>query len=219
MEAPVGTSMIENISLSDPLKIYDYERYAFITFVNDALCELALKHLPGVIVNGIYENSDGIKTPVIYKLSPVKTNIRSQECMVSPAIPNDQMRRDFDTCVCLIRDIFDKGKEIKHSYPFPSEHTTLDFMILYMRKVHGYCFYSGTRCEDERMLSSKACPLYIRGIPSHNQSVEEFENIRLFRDNYENGAKSVLQGGITKHENDLDEWLKMKKEAFIQDNI
>jgi hypothetical protein len=168
MEAPVGTSMIESISLSDPLKIYDYERYAFITFVNDALCELALKHLPGVLINDSYENNEGTKIDVEYKFAPVKTNIRSQECMVSPPIQNDQMKRDYDTCKTLIREILDKGKEIKHSYPFPNEQTTVDFMILYMRKVHGYCFYSGTRCEDERQLASKACPLYIRGIPSHN---------------------------------------------------
>jgi hypothetical protein len=77
MEAPVGTSMIENISLSDPLKIYDFERYAFITFVNDALCELALKYLPGVVLNGTYETNEGVKSDVTYKLAPVKTNIRS----------------------------------------------------------------------------------------------------------------------------------------------
>lgn len=113
--------MIESISVSDPLKIYDYERYAFITFVNDALCELALKHLPGVIINDNYENSEGTKIDVQYKFAPVKTNIRSQECMVSPPIQNDQMKRDYDTCKTLIREILDKGKEIKHAYPFPNE--------------------------------------------------------------------------------------------------
>jgi hypothetical protein len=39
-----------------------------------------------------------------------------------------------------------------------------------------------------------------------------------FRDNYENAAKNVLHGGILKYENDLDEWLKMKKESYVQDN-
>jgi hypothetical protein len=105
--------------------------------------------------------------------------------MVTPPLPIDQIKRDFDTAKTLIREIFDKEKEIKHSYPFPSEQTTLDFMILYLRKVHGYCFYSGTRCEDERMLSSRACPLYIRGLPAVNQSIEELDNIRDFRDTYE----------------------------------
>ena len=84
MEAPVGTSVIENISLSDPLKIYDYERYAFITFVNEALTELALKYLKGVEIKATLNNGEGQESSVIYRLNPVKANIRQAEPLMTP---------------------------------------------------------------------------------------------------------------------------------------
>ena len=30
-----------------------------------------------------------------------------------------------------------------------------DTLLLYLRKVHGYCFFSGVKAEDERQLSAK----------------------------------------------------------------
>jgi hypothetical protein len=45
--------------MSDPLKIYDYERYAFITFVTDTICELAMQHLKGVEISASIKNAEG----------------------------------------------------------------------------------------------------------------------------------------------------------------
>jgi hypothetical protein len=38
----------------------------------------------------------------------------------------------------------------------------LDLMLLYLRKVHAYCFYCGEEYDDERMLAAKCGPQHIR---------------------------------------------------------
>ena len=34
--------------------------------------------------------------------------------------------------------------------------------LLYLRRVHAYCYYGGEAYEDERMLASKCGPAYVR---------------------------------------------------------
>jgi hypothetical protein len=52
----------------------------------------------------------------------------------------------------------------------------LDFLVKYLRKVHGFCFYTGVRCEDERQLAIKTVQAYTRttatagGVPRTTQS-------------------------------------------------
>ncbi len=38
----------------------------------------------------------------------------------------------------------------------------LDVYLLYLRRVHAYCFYCGEEYDDERMLASKCGPQHIR---------------------------------------------------------
>ena len=42
------------------------------------------------------------------------------------------------------------------------EPSELDILVLYLRKVHAFCFYSGAEYEDERMLAAKCGPQVIR---------------------------------------------------------
>jgi hypothetical protein len=68
------------------------------------------------------------------------------------------------------------------------------------------------------MLSSKTSPLYVRGTEVINQTVEDFESARMFKENYENAAKKVLHSGIQKFENELDDFLAKKKEEYVVNN-
>lgn len=38
----------------------------------------------------------------------------------------------------------------------------LDLQILYLRRVHAYCFYLGEEYEDERTLAAKIGPQHLR---------------------------------------------------------
>ena len=75
-------------------------------------------------------------------------------------MPLDHVERDIDLCKRLVKEIFDAEKEIE--FPFErletdvdSADTKLDTLVLYMRKVHGYCFFCGVKCDDERALAGK----------------------------------------------------------------
>jgi hypothetical protein len=63
-----------------------------------------------------------------------------------------------DLCYQLIYDLFNPEKQIDMPADFfksqGRDEQQLDAMILYMRKVHGFCFYTGLRCDDERSLAA-----------------------------------------------------------------
>ena len=98
-----------------------------------------------------------------FKLCPVKNNQTLKAPKVTPDLPVDHVERDYVLCKKLIQDVFDKEKEIE--FPFgrlesevESLDARLDTLLLYMRHVHGYCFYSGIKCDDERALAAKCSP-------------------------------------------------------------
>lgn len=71
----------------------------------------------------------------------------------------------------LITEHFDKTFDL--NFPFdkieeinPSAEKTLDLMLLYMRKVHGYCLYCGLHCEDEHQLAQKCGSHHLRATVS-----------------------------------------------------
>ena len=85
---------------------------------------------------------------------------------VAPELPVDHIERDIDLCTRLIKEVFEYDKGIE----FPEQKITtefqtseskeahLDTLLLYLRKIHGFCFYSGIKCEDERVLTAKCGP-------------------------------------------------------------
>ena len=81
------------------------------------------------------------------------------------------VERDLDLCKRLIKEVFDQEREIE--FPFErleteveSVDSRLDTLILYMRQVHGYCFFCGVKCEDERALAGKWASQHLRLLPS-----------------------------------------------------
>lgn len=46
---------------------------------------------------------------------------------------------------------------------FLKKSQQLDLLLLYLRRVHAYCFYCGEEYDDERMLAAKCGPQHIRG--------------------------------------------------------
>ena len=157
---------LEQVIFSEPLKSKDFERFAWLEFESEDACNEAIADLETLVIRApeIYNTDD-------FKLCPVKNNQTLKAPKVTPDMPVDHLQRDYDLCKKLIQDVFDK--EIEVEFPFErlendieSLDARLDTLLLYMRQVHGYCFYSGIRCDDERALAAKCSPQYLRMPPS-----------------------------------------------------
>lgn len=75
----------------------------------------------------------------------------------------------------------------------------LDTLLVYLRKVHGYCFYSGIKCENERELAPKCSPMHLRQPPSVNRDLFDnsplYGSAKLFETNYLDAANKILKKG------------------------
>lgn len=78
------------------------------------------------------------------------------------------MRLDLEISKDLIIAL-DNEKKIEHNnilssnmFANKSPLYQLDLQILYLRKVHSYCFYCAAEYHDERMLSAKCGPIHLR---------------------------------------------------------
>jgi hypothetical protein len=64
----------------------------------------------------------------------------------------------------------------------------LDLMVLYLRRVHAYCFYCGEEYDDERMVASKCGPQHIRNCKRIDKeqfaTSSEWEGSKNFVENY-----------------------------------
>ena len=71
-----------------------------------------------------------------------------------------------EICKKLIVQVLDFEKKISPSIfekinevlKFLSIQQQLDLVLLYMRRVHAFCFYCGEEYDDERMLAAKCGP-------------------------------------------------------------
>ena len=140
-------------------------------------------------------------------------------------MPLDHAARDFELCKRLIQDVFDKEKEIE--FPFDKLESAvetldakLDTVLLYLRQVHGYCFYSGVKCDDERALAAKCSPQFLRAPPSVARELFDsspmYGSAKLFETNYVQAAEKVLEAGPGEKLADPleDEFLNSMKEEY-----
>ena len=67
-------SVIENLTFSEPLKLYNYVRYAYITFISEEIFHKALE-----VLNGVY-----IKD---YMLAPSACNTPYKQSKLTPPLP------------------------------------------------------------------------------------------------------------------------------------
>ena len=82
-----------------------------------------------------------------------------------------------------------------------SQEQILDTLTLYLRQIHGYCFYSGIKSEDERSLSAKCGPQHLRTKPSTTLTRSDFESsplyatARKFEKDYVSAAEKTIERG------------------------
>ena len=87
--------------------------------------------------------------------------------MIAPELPEDTIERDLELCKRLITEVLDLEKEVpnncfdkinEYASSYLSQTQHLDLLLLYLRRVHGYCYYCGEEYDDERTLAAKCGP-------------------------------------------------------------
>ena len=79
----------------------------------------------------------------------------------------DRVKSDLELSKNLI-EALDQEKKITNNLVINGNEQKemskqLDLQLLYLRKVHSYCFYCAAEYHDERMLAAKCGTIHLRG--------------------------------------------------------
>ena len=155
------------LSLSEPIKNQDYNRYCWITFDSEENCNFA------------YNLLHDYKIANEYKLNPIKSvSITTKNVRITPKLFINRLEEDLQYTKEII-EILDKDKNIKNSPKFEiyeDKNVRLDLQILYLRKIHGCCYYCFDFYEDERNLSTKCDNTHLRSGYIGERETTKFEN-------------------------------------------
>lgn len=174
-----------SMSMSEPIKNQDFVRYCWVTFDSEENTESAFDSLNNLVIDKEY------------KLNPIKSkSTTNKKLRVTPPLFDERMSEDLDFSKSII-SILDKekGLEVNFFYNFfqqnflidcgkdsrPKEFQ-LDLQILYLRRVHGYCFYCLEEYDDERMLATRCGNIHIRSYKKLGQKRNEVFLILKFVD-------------------------------------
>ena len=200
-----------SLSLSDPLKNQNFNRYCWLSFDSIENCDVAYTLLKDYKMN----NS--------YKLCPTKSKaLTDKKIRIAPLFYGEKgrdIKKDIEITEKLI-DILDNKKDINHilielkknnHYNF-DDFFHLNINLIYLRKIHGFCFYCAEMYDDERNLSTKCdyCHIY------YNEDVydEKYCNKLDEKINEFIEKISIEENDNNKHLNNEEE----KIEKFLSEN-
>ncbi|KAL4460616.1 hypothetical protein ABPG72_002903 [Tetrahymena utriculariae] len=155
----------QSLSLSEPVPNQQFQRYGWITFETEEQCNYAAERFKSdcLVINK-------------YEFNIVKNN-QKRMIKVAQKVDLKKSQTDFEQIIKLIAK-FDQSKNITGNplvelSPENFSFKNLDICLLYLRRIHSYCYYSGVHCNDERMLTSKCGSTHLR-LKSDNPN-EEWE--------------------------------------------
>ena len=133
LDAVKPTPGFLGLSMSEPLKTQDFVRYAWVTYDSDENCQRSKTILEKVSLKDFDLN------PVI-SISTTRKKVK-----VTPLLNKGCINRDKQLSKSLI-EIFDKQRQIEDNRIFENEserneRLQLDLQLLYLRRVHAFCFY------------------------------------------------------------------------------
>ena len=193
-----------SLSMSEPLKSQNFARFAWVLFDTEAHCLESLQML-----NGKPVTSDFRLSPILSKTSSSK-NIKTQPPACLENIDNDwKLTSQLITCLDREKGIYENPLLISMEQYSESaqgeKDLQLDYQLLYLRKIHSFCFYCAEEYDDERMLAAKCGISHLRG--------KLDVNIKVFVDpRIEN--RIVSTGLMKKYDKDADEVLIKKMKEF-----
>lgn len=138
-----------------------------------------------------------------------------------PPLLETHVKRDLELCQKLIAEVFDPERDIPATVSeklnefasrslSPTQH--LDLLLLYLRRVHAYCLYSGEEYEDERTLTAKCGPIHLRNTSDrveHASARFEEAYLAVARERLAKGPREV----VSPYE---DPRLKQLKQEYVE---
>jgi SERRATE/Ars2, N-terminal domain/Arsenite-resistance protein 2/Domain of unknown function (DUF4187) len=193
-----------SLSMSEPLKSQNFARFAWVLFDSEAHCLEGLQML-----NGKQVTSDFRLSPIVSKTSSSK-NVKVQPPACSENIESDwRLSSQLITCLDREKGIYENPllilEEQYDKLNYTEKELQLDYQILYLRKIHSFCFYCVEEYDDERMLAAKCGIAHVRG--------KVDANIKIFIDpriEY----RILNSGTFKKYDKDMDEIFNKKLKEF-----
>jgi hypothetical protein len=150
-----------SISLSEPIKNQNYYRYCWVSFDSEDNCNLA------------YESLNEYRLNPDYKILPIRSkSSTTKRIRITPPVFENRVVIDLEFSKDFVI-MFDKDKGIEENNILDIGNRTneyqLDLQIMYLRRVHGFCYYCLEEFEDERALSTKCDNIHLR----HYKNLEE----------------------------------------------
>jgi hypothetical protein len=185
-----------SMSMSEPIKNQNYCRYCWMAFDSEENCELA------------FDSLNDYKLTNDYKLFPIKSkSTTSKKLRVTVPYFEERISEDLEFSKALIQ-IYDKERAIETNLIFDHKETRsreyqLDLQILYLRRVHGLCYYCLEEYEDERMLATRCDNIHLRHhtnlstrkpetMESHKYEVEwDRQFTKLIKEKIEDGLNTI----------------------------
>eukprot|EP00826_Nyctotherus_ovalis_P026192 TRINITY_DN2045_c0_g4_i2.p2 TRINITY_DN2045_c0_g4~~TRINITY_DN2045_c0_g4_i2.p2 ORF type:complete len:260 (+),score=64.33 TRINITY_DN2045_c0_g4_i2:646-1425(+) len=177
-----------SLSLSEPLKSQEFVRYAWVSYDSEDNCAKGKLLLEDAKINS-------------FRLAPIKSQSIKKPARITPPLAEGREKVDLELSRKLIA-LLDEEKEIAENELWKVENEPLkqlDLQILYLRKVHGLCYYSAEEYDDERILSARCGPIYLRSsarIPS--SKLNEYVNTRIFQERIDLYVEKRLAKGPVK---------------------
>lgn len=176
------------LSLSEPLRSQHFVRYAWVSYDSEDNCAKGKLLLEGTKINN-------------FRLTPIKSQSARKAARITPPLLEGREKTDLELSRKLIA-LLDEEKEIVGNELWQVENeplVQLDLQILYLRKVHGLCYYSAEEYDDERMLSAKRGPIYLRSskrIPPNK--LNDYANTKMFQERIDSYVEKKLAKGPVK---------------------
>ncbi len=179
-----------SLSLSEPLKTQDFVRYAWVSYDSEENCSKSRLLLENTAIGN-------------FKLAPIKSQSAKKSCRITPPLTEGREAKDLELSRKLI-EVLDEEKQIKDNellaaHTVNDPITQLDLQILYLRKVHGLCYYSAEEYDDERMLAAKCGPVYLRSaVRVPLDKLSEHVNTKIFEERIQGFVEKKLAKGPMK---------------------
>eukprot|EP00361_Fabrea_salina_P003326 CAMPEP_0202427462 /NCGR_PEP_ID=MMETSP1345-20130828/1684_1 /ASSEMBLY_ACC=CAM_ASM_000843 /TAXON_ID=342563 /ORGANISM="Fabrea Fabrea salina" /LENGTH=453 /DNA_ID=CAMNT_0049038187 /DNA_START=106 /DNA_END=1467 /DNA_ORIENTATION=+ len=197
-----------SLSMSEPLKSQGFSRFAWVLYDSEQRCNESLELLTNKTVVGDF------------KLSPVRSQSSSRkEVHIQPPQPLESLEADWKQSARLI-SCLDREKGIQENPLLVSQEkfasmseeekeNQLDLQLLYLRKVHAFCYYCLEEYDDERMLAAKCGPAHIRSrydpsalrSPEFDEQVETRLNKKVTLQKYDKDSDAKLAEKLLDFEN------------------
>ena len=126
---------------------------------------------------------------------------------MTPALYEDRVGEDLEFTKTLI-SMFDKEKGLENALneklEGKSKELQLDLQILYLRRVHGFCYYCLEEFEDERALSTKCDNIHLRSFKSLGPRDNEKDGLTYEAEwdrNFTRLIKQKIETGVETNKN------------------